>query len=112
MRAGAGLAQESGFSVILTQDEFAQNLKPLPASPQLWAVRQKTLAIAAIKLRQCKLGELCWLATASRPDICARRGRIAPRVNSSQGSDVYRINDLAQTFKEWGRAAIPKYLPT
>ena len=44
-RVSADLAQGSDFSVTLTQDEFAQNLKPLFAPPQLWAAGQKTLPI-------------------------------------------------------------------
>ena len=39
---GMELAQESDHSAALTQDESAQNLKPLPSTPQLWAARQKT----------------------------------------------------------------------
>ena len=64
-----------------------------------------------VKLRHCKLGKLCWLATTanyvivnlanyvSRPDICARLARIAPRANSLQGSDVYCVDDLVKTVK-------------
>ena len=72
-----------------------QNLKPLLTPLQSRAARQKTMSLEDTELRQCKIGELCWLATASRPDICARLARIAYRVNSLKGSDVYRINDLA-----------------
>ena len=28
-----------------------------------------------IKVRECKLGELCWVATISRPGICSRLAR-------------------------------------
>ena len=59
-------------------------------------------------MRQCKLGELCLLATVPRPDICARLARTASRVNSLQGSDVYRINDLVKTVKVWQQAAMLK----
>ena len=105
----AGLrCQVSDVPVTLTQDEFARNSEPLPTSPQLWAGRQKTLSIEDIKLRQCKLGELCLLATVSRPDIGARSAHIASRVNSLQGSDMYRINDLVKTAKVWQQAAILK----
>ena len=78
MRAGMELAQERDFWVSLTPDECAKKLLPLPTSPQLRAARQKKLPIEDIKLRQCKLGELRWLATVSRPDICARLARAAP----------------------------------
>ena len=61
-------------------------------------------------MRQCKLGELCWLATVSRPDICARSARIASRANTLQGGDVYRINDLVKTAKKWQPAAVLKYV--
>ena len=44
-----------------------------------------------------------------RPDKCARLARIAPRVNSPQGSDVYRIKDLVKTVKAWQEASALKY---
>ena len=66
---GMELSQEANFSVTLTQEEFTMNLQPVGTSPELWAARQKLLPPEDAKVRQCKLGELCWLATASRPDI-------------------------------------------
>ena len=59
-------------------------------------------------MRQCELGELSWLATVSRPDICVRLARIAFRINALQGGDVYRINDLAKTAKKWQPATVQK----
>ena len=108
MHVGMELAQESDFPVTQTQDGFARNSRPLPPSSQAWAARRKTLSIEDVKLRQCKLGELGWLVSVSRPDICARLARIASRVNSLQGSDVYRINDLVETVKMRRQAAILK----
>ena len=55
------------------------------------------------------LGELCWLATVSRPDICARLANIASRVNVLQGCDIYRINDLIKTVKVWQPRTVLKY---
>ena len=83
---GMELARESDFSVTLTQADFAKNLKLLPTPPELWAGRKETLSMDYIKLRQCKLGELFWVATVSRPDICS--SRIASRINALCGSDV------------------------
>ena len=60
-------------------------------------------------MRRCKLGGLCWLATVSRLEICARLARIASRKNSLCGSDVYRINDLVKTAKLWQKAAVLIY---
>ena len=89
LHVGMELAQESEFPAALTQDEFATNLQALPTSPQLWAARQEMPSIGDVKLCQCTHGELSWLATVSRPDIRARLARIASRVNSLLGSDVY-----------------------
>ena len=97
VRIGMELSQDKSFSVTLTQKDFAEKLKPLGTSPQLRAARQKVLSPEDVELRQCKLGELCWLATVSRPDICARLARIASRINELTGSDVYRINDVVKT---------------
>ena len=77
VRVGMEFSQNNSFSVTLTQKDFAEKLKPLGTSPQLWDAPQKLLSPEHVKLCQCKLGELCWLATISRPDICARLARIA-----------------------------------
>ena len=109
MRVGMELEQAANFPATLTQADFAKNLQPLGTSPELRAARQKLLSPEDVKLRQCKLGEPCWLATVPRPDICARLARIAPRVNSLQGADVYRANDLVNTVKMWQPATVLKY---
>ena len=77
VHVGAESAHESESSLTLTQDAVAENLKPLPTPLRSRAVQERTLAIADIKLRHCKLSELCWLATVSRPGIRARLARIA-----------------------------------
>ena len=96
----------ANFSATL---EFAKNFQPLGTSPELWAARQKLLSPEDAKLRQCKLGGLCRPATVSRREICAKLARIASRINSLQGADVYRINDLAKTVKKWQPATVLKY---
>ena len=106
MRVGIKLVQKNAFSATLTQDDFAKNLRPLPTSPQLRAARQKMLALEDVKLRQCELGEPSWLATVTRPDICACAARFASQMKSLKGSDVYRINDLAGAAEVWQQAAI------
>ena len=58
---------------------------------------------------QSKLGELCWLATVSRPDVCARLARISANLNYLQVVDIYRINDLIKTVKLWQKRRTPKY---
>ena len=40
--------------------------------------------------------------------VRARPARIASRVKSLQGSDAYRINDLAKTAQVWRQATIKK----
>ena len=91
-------------SVKLTRAEFAKNLKPLPASPEPWAARQRPLTPKAIKSRQSTLGELCWAAAVSWTDICARLARIAHQTGELQGGDVYRISGLVKTVKVWQEA--------
>ena len=70
---------------------------------------QQLLSLEDAKLRQCRIGELCWLETVSRPGICARLARIASRIDALQGSDVCRIKDLVKAAKEWQQAAALKY---
>ena len=94
VHVGVELAQEKDFSVTLTQADFTKNLKLLPTSPASRAGRKEPLSMDYIKLRQCKLGELFWVAAVSPPDICAREARIASRTNALRGRDVYCINEL------------------
>ena len=82
---GAELPQRSDFSVGATQSAFTKGILPMDTSPTVWGNRQKPLGVEEKLPRQCKLGELCWLATASRPDICARLAHTASRGNLLQG---------------------------
>ena len=93
------LAQKSDFAVELTQAEFTRQLKFMDTSPALRKRRQNSLSDEEKLLCQGKMGELCWLATVSRPDICARLAQLASKVNDLQGSDIYRINALIVTVK-------------
>ena len=52
---------------------------------------------------------MCWLATVSRPDTCARPAQRALDVAASEGSGLYRIQDRIETEKEWRQAAVLKY---
>ena len=70
-QVGMELPQEKDFSVKLTQEEFTKGLKPTPSPPGFWDFRRRRLSSDEIKLRRCELGELRWVATVSRPDICA-----------------------------------------
>ena len=79
---GMEARQSNDFSAQLTQGEFTKGQRPITKSPESWAARQRALSLEEMKVRQCKLGELCWSATVSRPDIFARPGRIVARVNS------------------------------
>ena len=91
---GMELAQDHTFSVTLTQGDFATDLQPFLTTPKLRAARQKLLSPEGGHMCQCKLGELRWLATVSRPDICARLALVVSRIYSLQGSHVHWINDL------------------
>ena len=109
MHVGMKLAQERDFSATLTQADFSKSAKLLPTPPSLCAGGKEALSMDFAKLRQCKLGELRWVATVSRPDVCARLARIVSRINALCGSDVYRINVLARVVKDWQQATAPKY---
>ena len=61
-----------------------------------------------IRTHQCELGELRWLATAVHPDICACLPQLSSKVNSLQGRDIYRIDDLIKTAKECEYATVLK----
>ena len=109
MNVGMELAQKADFSVDLTQAEFAQQLELLDAPPALWKRRRNPLTGKEKWLRQRKMGELRWLATASRPDICARLAQLASKVNGLKGSDIYFVSDLFKTVEVWQPRAVLKY---
>ena len=110
VHVGMELKQDHAPSATLTQSGFTTNLQPISTTPKLWAARQKLLSPEDAHMCQRKLGDLCWLATVSRPDIRARLARATSRINSLQGSDVYRINDLIKTAKPWQTATALKYV--
>ena len=62
---GMEAPRENDSPLKLAQAEFAQNLKPLPTSPGLWAPRRRPLSSDEIKSRRRKVGELCSLAAVS-----------------------------------------------
>ena len=62
-----------------------------------------------IKLRQSVLGELRWVATVSRPDICARLARIASGINALCWSEVYRFNELVRVAMDWQHVTVLEY---
>ena len=99
VHVGMELAQKADFSVELTQAEYTRQLQFLDTSPASWKRRRNPLPDEEKSLCQCKMGELCWLATVSRPDICARLAQLASKANGPQGSDIYRIKALIQTMK-------------
>ena len=72
VHVGMELVQRQDFSVTLTQADFTNQLQPLETSTALRKRRQHRLTGDGKLLCQCKMGELCWLATVPRPDICAR----------------------------------------
>ena len=61
------------------------------------------------KARQCKLGELFWVATVSCPGICERLAKFASRITSLQQSDEYRVNELVRPAEKWKEPTVLKY---
>ena len=94
VHVGMEFVQKADFSGGLTQAEFTRHSELIDTSPELWKRRRRPLSDEEKLLCQCKTGELCWLATVSRPDICARLAQLASKVNDLQSSDIYRINAL------------------
>ena len=92
--------------------EFTRQLKLLDTSPALWKRRGRPLPDEEKLLCQCKMGELCWLAAVSRPDICARLAQLASKVNDLQRSEIYRINAVAETVEIDLPRTVLKYAPS
>ena len=79
-----------------------KNLKPPPIPPELWAGRGGQLSLVGAEM-------LSGVAAVSRPDICVRLARSAPRIHSLRRSHVYWINDLVRAVKEWQRGTALNY---
>ena len=82
VHVGMELTQKADFSVELTQAEFTRQLQFLDTSPALWKRRQDPPSDEGELFCQCKMEELRWLATVSRPDIRARLAQLASKVNA------------------------------
>ena len=108
-RVGTEVPKGNDFSFQLAPGHFTDALKPIPAPPSSLASRRRPLPLEEVRMRQRKLGELCRLATVSRPDTCACLAQPAARVGTLQGRGIYRINDLIKTVKKWRRGTILKY---
>ena len=80
------LFQQNDCSARSTEEEFAIKLEPLETSPELWASRQQVCSPEDVRRCQCELGDLRLLATAPRPDICARLAKLASKVYSQQSA--------------------------
>ena len=67
------------------------------------------LSMDYAEFRQCELGEICWVTTASRPDTCALLARIKSRINALCGSDLHRIFEVVRVAKDSQQATALKY---
>ena len=106
---GLDVPQKDHGSVGITQKTFADLPCPIDTSPSLWKDRTRPLRDEELQICQSELGELCWLAAASRPDICARSARFSANLDSPKDIDVFRINDLVKTAKKWQGDCTLKY---
>ena len=86
--------------------DFSLALKPIPTFPEIWAPRQSPLSMEEVRTCPCKPGKLRRPATVSRTDICTRLAQVSARVNSPQGRDINRIDDLIEIATEWRPATI------
>ena len=78
MHVGMDPAHGKDYFATLTQED----LKTLPASPEMWAGRKNPPSMDDVKLRQRRSGEFRLVATAFRQNICAHLARIASRIDA------------------------------
>ena len=97
---GAEISQSQDFPFGIAQEVFAGDLQLLLTATELWNRRQRNLDPEEVLTCQCELGDVCWVAAVSLPDICARPAVLVAKVSYSQRSDAYRINDLIRTAKQ------------
>ena len=102
------LFQGSHFSLTGAQKVFANELPRMPTPPAMWTDRQYLPPIEDTRSCQCKQRGLRWLATASRPNTCARFANLAAGDSPMQVGVIYRITDLVKTIESWQSLAISK----
>ena len=95
VNVGAELLQEGDFSVKSTLQDLTQSLQSFQPHRD---VGRRNSIYCRQKLKDrasARWGQLCSLATVSRPGFCDRLARIASCMNSLQLSNTHRENDLA-----------------
>ena len=98
---GMDVPQKDDGSAEITQKSLTDLLRPIATSSSLWRDRNRFLSDEEPQICQSKPGDLCFLATVPRPDVCARLARFSANPNSLQVIDIYRINDLIKTVRKW-----------
>ena len=106
---GVEVLQKKDGSAEVTQKTFSDLLCPIATSASLWRDRNRPLNDEEPQICRSKLGELFWLATVSRQDICARLARFSANPNGLEVIDIYCINDLTKTVKKWQSGCTLKY---
>ena len=79
---GMELEPLEDYSVRISQREYISRLEYLKLLDGAWARRAQPLDPGQIESCQSKLGELSWVATTSRPDLCVRVGDFTTRINA------------------------------
>ena len=110
MRVGMEVPRGNDFSGTLTQENSSRNMDIIPTSPKLRAGRKGAQSMDGTKMRRCKLGEVCLVATVSRSNRRARSAGFAFCVSPFCGNDAYRINELARAATEWHYATALQYV--
>ena len=109
MRVGIKVYRPADSSAQSTRGDFTDAPKPIRTTLESRASRQRPPLMEGVRMCQCRPGELCRLATVSRPEFCVRVPPSGARANSPQDSGAHRLNDLIKSAKEWRRATISKF---
>ena len=68
---GLEMLRQNEFSAQLIEWNSTDAPKTIPTPPEFGATRRRPLLLEEVRMRQCKLGELCRSAAVLRPDIFA-----------------------------------------
>ena len=101
-----------GNSITLAEKTPAEDLELVPRGADPRARRRRPATMAENRERQCKLGEVRWISTASQPDICARLAHFTAKVYPQQICDEFRLTDSIETISSWQPEMNLRYGPT
>ena len=80
----------------VTQDTYSKDLIEIPVSPR---EKERSLNEPEVKQLREAIGQLSWLATQTRPELCFPVSQLSSNIKSATTNDIKKANKLIRTCK-------------